>query len=279
MSSTPPLISIVMPNNMKKLFYETMPVLEKAFHILESGLEKPDYIKHGDGCVFRYKSQSIEAAIIQKLARVISGLNASLALLENGFTQEMGALFRMLDEFNEDIIFISQPLRTGELTELHQKYLVSFYQEEFDDVDPFLSEQRRPTIKRNKIQAAISKMPENELNPSDSQELSRTIHQAYSGYVHGASVHILEMYGGNPPRYHLSGMLGTPRIDEFTNDLWNYVYRGLLSVMMASLSLGNKELTGQLFEFRKYFEETSKTTSWEHPEKILTKIKKKKGKA
>lgn len=262
---------------MIKLYIETLPVLQRAFALLESKVEKLAFVTRGTYYVFRYEKQSIEAAVIQKLARVISGLHASLLLLHGGFVQELGVIFRTLDEFNEDILFLCQAIRTGEVTELHQKYLDSFYQEEFDKPDnPFLSEQKRPTILRKKIHAAIANMPENEMNPSDGKEMHRTLSQAYSGYIHGASVHIMDMYGGNPPRYHLSGMLNTPRIKGSIADTWNYFYRGLISVMMVATSFHEQELLKELYSFRHYFEKQSGQTEWESPEKILKKIKNKK---
>jgi hypothetical protein len=262
---------------MINLYKEILPVLERAFYILENKIDKPTFIKRGSYHVFRYSDQSIEAAIIQKLARIVSGLNASLSLLSGGFVQESGALFRTLDEFNEDIIFLCQAMQSGQVSELHKKYLDSFYQEELDQPDNAIeSTQKRPTTPRKKIQAAISNMPESELNPSDHKEVLRTISQAYSGYVHGASCHIMEMYGGNPPHYHISGMLGTPRIVESIKDAWNYFYRGLLSVMSAAMAFKEDDLLKELYVFRDYVEKKSGKTEWKKPEKKMKEIKRKK---
>jgi len=259
---------------MIKLYRESLPVFHRAFHLLESKIEKPVIVQRGSYPVLRYKHHTVEAAVIQKLARLISGLHASLLLLQGGFAQEIGVIFRSLDEFHEDIFFLCQAIKPGELTKLHEEYLESFYQEEFDLPDnPLLSEQKRPTIPRKKIHAAIAQIPENELNPSDSQQLYRTLSQAYSGYVHGASGHIMEMYGGNPPRYHLAGMNGTSRITEVTDNYWDYFYRGLLSLMMVAASFGDQDLLNNLNEFRAHIEEKSGKRDWEHPEKMIRNIK------
>lgn len=259
---------------MIELYIETLPVLQRAFAILESKIEKPVLVKPGTPHAFRYEKQSLEAAVIQKLARVISGLHASLCLLDGGFSQELGGIFRTLDEFNEDILFLCQAIRTGDVTKLHQQYLDFFYQEEFDEPnDPFLSKQKRPTIPRKNIHAAIAKIPENEINRSDSQELNRTLSQAYSGYIHGASGHIMEMYGGNPPRFHLSGMLNTPRLEASIQDAWNYFHRGLGSTMIIAIAFGEQELLQELLSFCQYFEKQSDQTEWESPEKMVKKIK------
>ncbi|MGZ8554460.1 MAG: hypothetical protein ACXWV8_13695, partial [Chitinophagaceae bacterium] len=179
--------------------------------------------------------------------------------------------------FNEDILFLCQAIRTGEITELHKQYLDAFYQEEFDNPDSaFLSTQCRPTIPRKKIHAAISRIPEQELNPSDNQELHRTVSQAYSGFIHAASTHVMDMYGGNPPRFHVSGMLDTPRIPEFTENTWDYLYRGLLTIMMVTLSFKQNSLLQELYEFRAYVEAQSQRTEWEHPEALVKNEKSRK---
>ncbi len=262
---------------MINLFVEIINVIEGAFEKIQAKVPPPDFIDRGLGKVFRYQNETVEVAIVQKCARMVSGLNASLVLLRSGYVQELGALFRMLDEFNEDILFLCQAIQTGETTELHKKYLKAFYQEEFDNPsNALLSKQNRPTVQRKKIHAAISRIPGQELNQSDNKELHRTLSQAYSGYVHGASVHIMEMYGGNPPKFHISGMLGTPRIAEFTNNTWDYFYRGLITIMMVALTFKQKNMLRQLYEFRDYIEKKSHRTEWDHPEVLVKRAKRKK---
>ena len=259
---------------MMDLLIQIANVIEGAFRKIESCIEPPVFIESDHGNVFRFQEESIEAAVVQKCARLTSGLNASIVLLSSGYTQELGALFRMLDEFNEDINFLCQAIRKGEISELHKKYLDDFYQEEFDKPgNALLSTQKRETIPRRKIHAALSKVPEQELNPSDNKEVHRTISQAYSGYVHAASTHVMDMYGGNPPRFCVSGMLGTPRIDEFTINAWDYFYRGLLAIMMVALTFKEHDLLKELYGFRDYVEITSGNTEWEHPEVLVKRSK------
>lgn len=160
------------------------------------------------------------------------------------------------------------------MTELHSQYLEYFYQEEFDNPeDPLFSTQSRPTIPRRKIQAVIARMEGQQVNPSDSQELHRTISQTYSGFIHAASAHVMELYGGDPPKYHLSGMLGTPRELEYYKNAWDYFYRGLHTIMFLALSLEMSDLLQRLFQFRAYVEEQSGRTEWEDPNKLLMKAK------
>jgi hypothetical protein len=254
--------------------------MEEAFYRLESMIDPPEIVARGSHHVFRYKNETAEAAVIQKLARVISGLRATLALLQNGYVQEIGALCRMLDEFNEDIVLLCQTIGKDQLTYLHKQYIKAFYEEEFDEPDtPILSRQKRSTIRRARIQAAIAAIPENPLNPSDGQQLSRTLHRAHSGYVHGASGHILEAYGGDPPRYHLSGMLGKPRIPEFTRYLWHYFYRGFASLMFCAVAFRNGTLVDELYALGDQLERASGRTKWDDPNELVRRAKNRRGPA
>lgn len=93
-------------------------------------------------------------------------------------------------------------------------------------------------IPRKKIHAYLARIEDVELDPSTHQEVIRTISKGYSGFVHGASPHIMDMYGGNPPYFHTKGMLGTPRMEEHADDLWNYVYRSFLSHIAVGKAIG-----------------------------------------
>ena len=69
---------------MKDLFNQTLMVLNTAFHRLEIAVDAPEFVQRGNHSVFAYKDRSIEAAMIQKLARVVSGLAATSVLLQSG---------------------------------------------------------------------------------------------------------------------------------------------------------------------------------------------------
>jgi len=243
---------------MDELFQETLRVLEEAFAVLEGQVEKPRKVPFKDGFRHRYEQRSIQQALIQKLARSVSGLHAARILLLNGFVQEQGVIQRTLDEFREDICFLTDVLPDGAITELHRKYLSYFYEEEFEDPNnPNFQPQNRGMIPRKKIRAYIARMEGMPPNATRDEELTRSISKAYSGFVHGASPHIMEMYGGVPPRFHISGMLGTPRIDEHRDGLWNYFYRGIISFILVSLAFGDIKLADKLFQYREWFEKQS----------------------
>lgn len=231
--------------------------MSRTVHGLASRIPRPRRVPYKTSFVFRYVEKTVEQAIVQKLARIVSTLNATYILMTHGFVQEQGALQRILHEMHEDVIFLCCSRIFNDFTPLHQEFLDAFYEEEFDAETAMDSTQKRPMPSRKKIQAYIVRKEGSGLDPSTGIELSRTITKAYSGYVHAASPHIMDMYGGSPPHFHVDGMPGTERHTEHRQDLWNYFYRSILSFGLAAKVFGDQELFEQIHGFTVKFEEAA----------------------
>lgn len=236
-----------------------LDLMDRCFRDFESGMPtKPVFIKMSFGMAFRYKEKDIYQAIIQKLARIQSAVRAAYVLLENGFCLEQAILHRVIDETHEDIIFLVYAVTNDSITDLHKKYLDAFWEEEIDESGTMIdSKQKRQMIPRKKIRSYLSKMEGNVLDPSRSIELSRTISKTYSGYVHGASPQIMDIYGGNPPHFHTKGLQGTPRMEEYAWDLWNYMYRAFLSHIIVAKAFGSEEHVKILNKYKLEFEKNA----------------------
>ena len=156
---------------MDQLYRQALEIMRQAFDVLSRKVGNPQLQPTGRGYVYRYKEKSVYQAIVQKLARVVTGLQAISVLNKAGLLQEQAALQRTLDEFEEDIAFLCFGLIFNDLTELHKEYLALFYEEELDDPESAIrSTQKRPMIPRKKIRAFVSK------NRGGAQELrERTV--------------------------------------------------------------------------------------------------------
>lgn len=67
---------------------------------------------------------------MQKLARLLSGLNSVEVLLERGLFQEQGMVQRAVDEIKEDVWFLSLAVIKNDMTSRHTEYLQYFYAED-----------------------------------------------------------------------------------------------------------------------------------------------------
>src|SRR5687767_3727321 len=121
---------------MDGLYNHTLHHLDQAFRSLESMVPFPQKVQYADGWNYRYREQTLHQALVQKLARVVSGLHAARLLHEHGFVQEQASMQRMLDELHEDILFLAFAVIRKNLTPIHQEYLAEFYKEEKNRMVP-----------------------------------------------------------------------------------------------------------------------------------------------
>jgi hypothetical protein len=240
---------------MPRLQAEALTVMTNAFRRLEGQIEQPERVPYRDGFIPRYAEKGIHQALIQKLARSVSGLNAVAILLTNGYVQEVGVLFRTLDEIQEDIFFLATAETNGARTEQHAKYLEAFYAEAVFARASGANDIPKPNlVPRKKIRAHTLRVLGEGVNVSQALSASESVGTAYSGYVHAASENIMDMYGGYPPHFHLNGMLGTPRMETTSRDAENYVYRGLIATLAVAKAFGDRSLVEVLYEFLARYE-------------------------
>ena len=144
--------------NTGELQKQTLDFLTDGFNDLYAMLKKPEPQRFGSGYVYRYQEKSARQAIIQKLARLVTGLQAIVMMNHCGLLQEQATIQRTLDEFDQDILFLCHAIIFNDWTEHHNIYLDAFYQEEFDNPDSAIeSSQKRSMVPRDKIVAFISK--------------------------------------------------------------------------------------------------------------------------
>jgi hypothetical protein len=229
--------------------------MDRAVHALAELVPPPKAVPFKDGFVYRYVEQLAEQAIVQKLARLPSGLRAASQLLESGLFQEQAALQRLIDEIGEDVIFLSIPLMYDVDQSLQAEYLQTFFAEEFDPATGLPIAQDRPMARRKKIRAWIAQSPVGTTDPSGHIGAARTLSKAYSGYVHAASPQIMDMFGGNPPHFHTAGMSGTPRESEHRQDIANYYYRSVTAFAIAARALGHQPVYGRMYALSCEYEE------------------------
>jgi hypothetical protein len=129
---------------------QMLELMDRTFQDFEASMpNKPEFVQLSFGEAWRFKEKNIYQAMIQKLARVQSSVRAALLLLNHGFVQEQAILQRTIDETNEDIMFLVYAVTNDSITELHERFLEAFWEEEIDESGTMIeSSQRRPMIPR-----------------------------------------------------------------------------------------------------------------------------------
>jgi hypothetical protein len=210
---------------MKNSCMALLDFTERFFREIESATPPPQWVPWEDKFNWRYREKLPSQILVQKIARQISGLKAADLLLSNGLLQELGVIFRVLDEIQEDVMFLSLGLATGKWSKKHQNYAEHFWSE--DDDGPI------PQVPRKNIRAFVNRVF-SQPDPSTADSVGRTLHQAYSDFVHARSAPTMGMVVGPPPQYELDGIFDGPARRQYIEQMPSYYYRGAISVVTSA---------------------------------------------
>lgn len=221
---------------------------ERAFGKLADRLPHPAPGHFRGMTAYRFQTRTLEAAVILKLARYVSGLHAGHLLAENGYFQELASLQRSLDEMHEDILFLSLPSFGLEETADHASYFQAFWEEEPEFSDFKAHQKGRWSIPRKKIRAYLAKVNAGDTTDHTAIAVSAYLSRMYSGYVHGAAPQLLELYDPRNQRYRVSGYPESPFGPDHFNDFEYQFFRGVFALFVVARLVGNAELAAEAFE-------------------------------
>jgi|GEM_PF-738666 len=185
---------------MLKLLMQSAATIESAVNSLGMHFPAPRAVELKGVTAFRHDKQDDLLMSYLKCVRGVSLLHAAIVLSGYGFYQEVGILCRCLSEAVEDVMFLATPLGENKSPSKQQDQLVQeFFVEEFEDPSkPAAGQTARHRVPRNAVLAGIARIEGNPLNPNDSKAFQQLLHKGYSGYVHGAYVHTMELFGAPP---------------------------------------------------------------------------------
>lgn len=205
---------------------EAVGKMETAVSALQACMQQPAVVDIGGLPFHRHRDQDVFLLMYMKCVRASSSLNACLLLFDAGHVFDVHALCRCVDECSQDVWFFDAPDgEDGGPSENQRRALMEFFQEEWSDPNDVVgSQQRRDRVSRDKVRARITR--HFGVGPANFQAHVKVIDRGFSGFVHSAYVHIMELWD---PRmgFRLRGMLGTPRIEECVESLASTTYRAM----------------------------------------------------
>jgi hypothetical protein len=194
---------------------------------LGSSFPPPKLLRHGEGFVERHDAVERTNGLVcyLKAVKACSTLNGILTLLDNAQVQEAYALARVVQDQVDDIHFLAIPRGDGgRLDKWQTKAINEFFQEEFEPDDPVGTSQDRDRVGRPKVRATIT----NDMaDPSTGNATSTLLYRAFSGYVHGAYVHIMELHDA-AGRYHTQG--AAAHLADAIDYAPNFIYQAILAI-------------------------------------------------
>jgi hypothetical protein len=189
--------------------------LARFVHGFASTLEPPVMMKSEGG--FRYRNPDFRHFCLLRASRIVSALNASIELARCGYPQEIGVLYRIVQESSSQINAVMAQITTdgrvnGKLAEFIDAYFKDNHRSESSSPDS-------PTKLSQKYVNELIGSQLDQFNPHDptaanwrsAADRYRHIDWVFSNYVHGRYPEAMDLYGGTPGRFHLFGMKGTPK--------------------------------------------------------------------
>lgn len=217
--------------------------LHSHFRQLETIPPPPALLQAGpQGWAPRYADKSIDQALVAKLARSISILTAMRLLVESSFVHEQGILQRVLDEADDDVLFLALGKQNG-LNRLHRQYLEVFWREEFEGSADPNEYKMRQMPKRYEIRKYLSSQ-----TGLESNSVGRMIHGVFSGFVHGASTPIFDLLDSQTFKFRLAGVTDAGDRLGYVLNAANYPYRVLMSGVIVARALGSADVSAALYE-------------------------------
>jgi hypothetical protein len=189
--------------------------LARFVHTFSSTLAPPIMERSYGG--FRYATPDFRHFCLLRACRIVSALNAAIELARCGYTQEIGVLHRVVQESTSQVTAVmAQITEDNRVSGKLEAFIAEFFKDtqRGESVKPRSSAKLSQKFINELIGSQLDKF--SMLAPSDAgwksaADLHWHIDWVFSNYVHGKYPETMDMYGGVPGRFHLSGMRGTPK--------------------------------------------------------------------
>ena len=202
-------------------FRSEVRIQEEVVDLIASSVDAPFMYHSGKTHYgFRYAKPGPKHFCLLKAARAVSGLNATISLIEDGYSQETAVIIRTIVECTSHIEFILSGYDGTKLDKQQRNYVDQYFKDyRRDSSSDFL----RPRVRQGDVHEVVGSLLDEQVKKSPSRsafediegsKLMSNIYLTYSNYVHSRYPEVMDMFGGNPPHFHMRGMSGTPKDDE-----------------------------------------------------------------
>jgi len=254
------------------IMYDAIKVLENAVNKMQVKIGKPLYLPEEGKPRYRYGEKSAVIIQLLKAVRIVSGLNASMVLLEKGFIQEIGVLIRAIKEFMTDIEFLQEGIENGTFNKQQDKFIKDFFEKDLQTPEELIAEKQSYVPRRKKI-ASLARTYEIYDDFDSIRKKFQAIDQGFDGYIHGLYPHIMELYegtyDGSSEGFVLSGTTLSRKKESWRQQISIDIHGALNIINLVAINLELIELADELHDKRNNFE-----NSIAFNKKIFEQIKK-----
>jgi hypothetical protein len=218
--------------------------LEAFVHYFAATRPRPEFYHFPDGDRgWRYENPGLHEFCLLKTVRAVSALRACIELYRRGYNQELCVLVRTVIECTTHIQYVLAFVDdTGAIDPQATQYIDRF----FAEIKRELEKAATKGVRQEDVHRAIAKQTDGlilEIGASVPPDSKATVdllagsYRTFSNYVHARYPEIMDMYGGDSPAFHLTGMSGTPKDAESREILETYIETVSLAVRAIIIRL------------------------------------------
>jgi hypothetical protein len=194
--------------------------LARFVHEFSHTLDRP--FKDRSEIAYRFTDPDYKHFCLLRACRIVSALNAMIALAEGGFTQEIGVLFRAVYEAYTQIeATMAQIRKDGAVSGEVATFIDGYFDDRTRRNADGLNRSKRPNLSQKTVNELIgeqldpySTIPHGDPTWKSAAQRLAHLNVVFSDYVHGRYPETMDLYGGIPGRFHLTGMRDTPKDRE-----------------------------------------------------------------
>ena len=214
-------------------------IFERLADVLDLiGTALPQPIFDADPAIERwaFPEKSREVAVLCLAAKAVSSVHAAFAMWSVAHLHEMWAVLRFVGESNDDVMLLSLPLASDELTDMQRGKLAEFFHEGALSSDRSNRSKKPPMVRRDSIAAALGTAmhASTGLNPHDAISGYKLLHAIHSSYVHGNYWAVMSMVSGDPGAGYRFNVLGLHGNVKEAGELLRYL---LTQVLLTARTL------------------------------------------
>jgi hypothetical protein len=195
--------------------------LARFLHALAGKLESPALIKRPEYRGFRFKNPGLVHFCLLRGVRIVSALNAAIELTRCGFTQEIVVLLRTVSEYSSQADFmLASRDEDGNLNGDASAFLLDYFADQHRGTSEHNTKRKKLVQKKvhqkvaGRLDSFDDSTPDEKAKRKPTDKLLSDVYLNFSNYVHGRYPESMDLYGGTPGRFHLTGMRRTPKDGE-----------------------------------------------------------------
>ena len=160
----------------------------------------------GGSYYWRFRDENAHALLVGKLVRAVTGLRGALVCVDASMTTEAFSLLRMVSDYADEVIAVSEGLVDGKLTKTQQTFVEQYFRPIPETADEHAAQPYERYVTREELMKSHRRLAEKTTGGgAEILKLARYVQKGYDTYVHGGYETAMELFRGDEQRFMLGG--------------------------------------------------------------------------